>query len=269
MNDIIVRTDMQFQTKELNDAVKGLSKAFQNIDKNRRDACLILWRLEDGKKYEKDGFKSLADFAETIGIDKSSAHRMADAGRVYDSKVPEIAEYANKAGYTAASAVASMLKDKEQSKVLEEAIKDKTIDENMTVNDVKAWKANKIATTKKETVLPRYNILGYYVSSKGEYEKIDLSDTTIEDLTESYISGRTCDIKNLNVKNSDGKIVKKVTVALMEDGAMLSFSTEKVKENKAGKPKAKKSLDDMTPEEAAEWFASKGLKVTFTNVSEG
>lgn len=266
MNDIIVRTDMQFQAKELNDAVKGLSRAFQNIDKNRRDACLILWRLEDGKKYEKDGFKSLADFAETIGIDKSSAHRMADAGRVYDSKVPEIAEYANKAGYTAAATVASMLKDKDQAKVLEESIKDKTLDENMKVDDVKAWKANKIAATKKETVLPRYNIRGYYVSSKGEYEKVYLPDTTIEDLTESYISGRTCDIKNLNVKNSDGKIVKKVTVALMEDGAMLSFSSEKVKENKAGKPKAKKSLDDMTPEEFQAWAAERGMTITFSKV---
>ena len=122
---------------------------------------------------------------------------------------------------------------------------------------------------RSEEVLPRYNIHGYYVSCKGDFEAIDIEDTTIEDLTDSYISGRMCDIKNLNVKNSDGKIVKKVTVALMEDGAMLSFSSEKVKENKAGKPKAKKSLDDMTPEEAAQWFASKGLKVTFTNVSEG
>ena len=80
-NAIIIRTDKQFEEKALNDAVKGLAKAFTNIDKNRRDACLIMWRLEDGKKFEKDGFKSLQEFAETIGIDKSSAHRMADAGR--------------------------------------------------------------------------------------------------------------------------------------------------------------------------------------------
>ena len=122
---------------------------------------------------------------------------------------------------------------------------------------------------KKEEVLPRFNIHGFFVSSKGGYEAIELSATTIEDLTRSYIAEHNADIKNLNVKNSDGKIVKKVTVALMDDGSLLSYSAEKVNDKKAGKPKAKKSLDDMTPEEAAEWFASKGLKVTFTNVSEG
>lgn len=150
---IMIRTEKTFQAKELNDAVKGLQKAFTNIDKNRRDACLIMWRLEDGKKYEKDGFKSLFDFAESIGIDKSTAHKMADAGRVYDSKNPAIAQFANDAGYTVAANIASMLKDTDQEKALSEAIDAKEVTPDMTVDKVKAWKADAVKASKPVKVL--------------------------------------------------------------------------------------------------------------------
>ena len=151
--DIIIRTEKVFQAKELNDAVKGLQKAFTNIDKNRKDACLIMWRLEDGKKYEKDGFKSLQDFAESIGIDKSTAHKMADAGRAYDSKIPAIAQFANDAGYTVAANIASMLKDTDQEKALSEAIDAQEVTPDMTVDKVKAWKADAVKASKPEKVL--------------------------------------------------------------------------------------------------------------------
>lgn len=173
-NAIIIRTDKQFEEKALNDAVKGLAKAFTNIDKNRRDACLIMWRLEDGKKFEKDGFKSLQEFAETIGIDKSSAHRMADAGRVYDSKIPEIAEFAEKAGYTAASKVASMVKNEKQEKALADAIKNGDVNPNMTVEKIGAWKAEAINSTESEKVLPKYKIEGEVNKNPFDYESIEL-----------------------------------------------------------------------------------------------
>ena len=41
----------------------------------------------------------------------------------------------------------------------------------------------------------------------------------------------------------------------------------KVKEAKPAK-KAKKSLDDMTPEEFQAWAAERGMTITFTNVTE-
>lgn len=256
MNEIMVRTDKTFQAKELNDAVKGLSKAFQNIDKNRKDACLIMWRLEDGKKYEQDGFKSLFEFAETIGIDKSTAHKMADAGRVYDSKVPEIAQFADKAGYTVAANVASMLKDEGQAKKLEEAIKDKSLNENMTVDKVKTWKADAIAQNKPTKVLPKFEVFGVHGNgNQFHYDFIELEN--VEELSKAIKAGvvELAEIKWTVYVNA-------------ETGDMLRIRTEKVKKEAKPAKKAKKSLDDMTPEEAAEWFASKGLKVTFTNVTE-
>lgn len=173
-NAIMIRTDKTFQAKELNDAVKGLQKAFTNIDKNRKDACLIMWRLEDGKKYEKDGFKSLQDFAESIGIDKSTAHKMADAGRAYDSKIPAIAQFANDAGYTVAANIASMLKDSDQEKALSEAIESKEVTADMTVDKVKAWKADAIKSSKPEKVLPKYKVEGEVNKNPFGYESIEI-----------------------------------------------------------------------------------------------
>lgn len=242
--DIIVRTDTTFKSKDLNNAVKSFDKFFSGINKNWRDACILMHRLADGKKYEEDGFKSIADFAVTIGIEKSTAHHMADAGMVYDSKNPTVAKFAEDAGYTKASKVASIVKEGKEEE-LAKAIEEGEIGASDTVDSISSWKADRAAKAKKEEVLPRFNIHGYYVSSKGEFEKIDLQETTIEDLTESYISGRNCDIKNLNVKNSDGKIVKKVTVALMDDGAMLSYAAEKVKKAKV----TVKSVKKMTKAE--------------------
>lgn len=262
MNEIMVRTDKTFQAKELNDAVKGLSKAFQNIDKNRKDACLIMWRLEDGKKYEKDGFKSLFDFAETIGIDKSTAHKMADAGRVYDSKVPEIAQFADKAGYTVAANVASMLKDEGQAKKLEEAIKDKSLNENMTVDKVKTWKADAIAQNKPTKVLQKVEVWGTYGNGNSfHYDAIELEN--VEELTDDFIKVGTVDLSTSDTPEKWTVYINRLSLE------MLRIHTEKVKkEAKPAKKPAKKSLDDMTPEEFQAWAAERGMTITFTNVTE-
>lgn len=250
MNEIMVRTDKTFQAKELNDAVKGLSKAFQNIDKNRKDACLIMWRLEDGKKYEQDGFKSLFEFAETIGIDKSTAHKMADAGRVYDSKVPEIAQFADKAGYTVAANVASMLKDKEQAKKLEDAIKDNSLNENMTVDKVKTWKADAIAQNKPAKVLAKFEVFGVHGNgNQFHYDSVELEN--VEELSKTIKAGvvELAEIKWTVYVNA-------------ETGDMLRIRTEKVK--KEAKPAKKaKSSKEMTKEELIALAESMGMKVSF------
>lgn len=259
MNEIMVRTDKTFQAKELNDAVKGLSKAFQNIDKNRKDACLIMWRLEDGKKYEKDGFKSLFEFAETIGIDKSTAHKMADAGRVYDSVVPEIAQFADKAGYTVAANIASMLKDTKQTETLKDAIIDKSLNEDMTVDKVKSWKADAIAQNKPEKVLVKYEIDFTVFKSNGaqgyHYDAIEFENVSeFEGVAWGSVS----------IPNGG-----KVKIGVYPDGTVVKVnSMDKIKkESKPVKP-VKKSLDDMTPEELQAWAKSKGLNITFSNVNE-
>lgn len=251
MNEITIRTERTFQAKELNDAVKGLFKAFQNIENNRKDACLIMWRLENGKKYEKDGFKSLFEFAETIGIDKSTAHKMADAGRVYDSKVPAIAQFADKAGYTIAANVASMLKDDNQVKKLEEAINDKSLNEDMTVEKVKAWKATAIAQNKPDKVLPKFEV----DVKKANGDTVHYDAIELENVTEIEGLQKVGMVKRGDNSSPCAVYIDSVTL----ETVVVQYT--KAKATKA--PKASKPAKDITKEELIAMAEKMGLKISF------
>ena len=255
MNEITIRNEAHFKSPDLNNAVKSFDKFFSGINKNWRDACILMHRLADGKKYELDGFKSIAEFAETIGIEKSTAHKMADAGLVYDSKNPAIAQFASDAGYTKASKVASIVKDGKESE-LAKAIEEGEINAGDSVSEIASWKATKTLQSKTEKVLPKFEVFGVHGNgNQFHYDAIELEN--VEELAKAIKAGvvELAEIKWTVYVNAD-------------TGDMLRIRTEKVKKEAKPAKKAKKSLDDMTPEEAAEWFASKGLKVTFTNVTE-
>lgn len=255
MNEITIRNEAHFKSPDLNSAVKSFDKFFSGINKNWRDACILMHRLADGKKYELDGFKSIADFAETIGIEKSTAHKMADAGLVYDSKNPAIAQFASDAGYTKASKVASIVKEGKEAE-LAKAIEGGEISAGDSVSEIASWKATKTLQSKAEKVLPKFEVFGVHGNgNQFHYDAIELEN--VEELSKAIKAGvvELAEIKWAVYVNA-------------ENGDMLRIRTEKVKKEAKPAKKAKKSLDDMTPEEAAEWFAAKGLKVTFTNVTE-
>lgn len=260
--EIVIRTNNTFKSAELNNAVKSFDKFFSGINKNWRDACILMHRLADGKKYEADGFKSVADFAETIGIAKSTAHHMCDAGMVYDSKVPTIAQFADKAGYTKASKIASIVKEG-KSEELAKAIEDGEISADDTVAELTSWKATKAAQAKGDKVLPKFEVFG--VHGNGDtfhYDAIELEN--VQELSERHVKVGSFDI------GSTGDSQKWTVYANIETGTMLRLRVEKVK--KEAKPKASKvkmSLDDMSPDEFKAWAEAHGMKITFTNVTEG
>lgn len=66
--------------------LSGAAKLAGSIETIRREQAVILNRIQTTKLYEKDGFKSLAEYAETIGLNKSNAHALAAAGKVYADK---------------------------------------------------------------------------------------------------------------------------------------------------------------------------------------
>lgn len=245
MEAMVIRTDRQFEEKALNDAVKGLAKAFTNIDKNIKDACIIMWRLEDGKKFEKDGFKSLADFAETIGIEKSSAHRMADAGRVYDSKVPSIAQFASNAGYTATSKLASMVKNEEQEKALATAIENEEIKPEMTVQKIGEWKAEKIQSMTPEKVLPKFKVDGEINGKAFLYDSIEIE---LVPEIEGFVKVGTFDF--ITGKDKEGKETteKRAVYASPITSEICWIHAEKVKKEKKASVKSVKG-NNFTVEE--------------------
>ena len=250
-NEIIIRSNTTFKSNDLNNAVKSFDKYFSGINKNWRDACILMHRLADGKKYEEDGFKSIADFAETIGIEKSTAHKMADAGMVYDSKVPAIAQFADKAGYTKASKVASIVKDG-KSEELARAIEDGEISADDTVNDITAWKATKAVQAKGDKVLPKFEV--DVKKSNGDtihYDAIELENVAeIDGLQKVGMVKRG--------ENSSPCAVYIDTVTL--ETTVIQYTKVKVQKADVKKPKAAKQ---MTKEELIALAESMGMKVSF------
>lgn len=259
--EITIRNDAKFKSSDLNNAVKSFDKFFSGINKNWRDACILMHRLADGKKYEEDGFKSIADFAETIGIEKSTAHKMADAGLVYDSKNPAIAKFAADAGYTKASKVASIVKEGKEED-LAKAIEGGEIKAGDSVTDIASWKATKKLQSKEEKVLPKFEVWGVHGNGNGfHYDSIELEN--VEELSKIHVKVGSFEMEESGVP------VKWYVYASMETGAMLRIRYEKVKkETKPAKKPIKKSLDDMTPEEFQAWAEARGMHISFTNIAE-
>ena len=256
-NAMVIRTDRVFQEKALNDAVRGLAKAYTNIEKNKKDACLILWRLEDGKKYETDGFKSLEEFAQTIGIEKSTAHRMADAGRVYDSKIPEIAQFASDAGYTSAAKLASMVKNEEQEKTLAESIKNGDITPDMTVDKISAWKADATSGKRKDKVLSKYHVSGFQYKAEGmlylDYDAIEIE--MIPEIDGFVKVGAYEGEKGID---KEGNIIREKwnVYASPKTAEIVAFTADKVKKERKTETKVK-SIKDYSLEELEEMLKLK------------
>ena len=252
-NEIIIRTTNTFKSADLNNAVKSFDKFFSGINKNWRDACILMYRLADGKKYEADGFKSIAEFAETIGIEKSTAHKMADAGMVYDSKVPTIAQFADKAGYTKAAKVASIVKDGKGNE-LAKAIEDGEISADDTVSELTSWKATKAAQSKGDKVLPKFEVWGVY----GDGDTFHYDSIELENVTEISAAVK---VGSFDMTFEDGKASQKWLVyADTTSGNMLRLRYEKAPKVKAPKTKSAK---DITKEELIALAESMGMKVSF------
>lgn len=248
-NEIIIRSNTTFKSADLNNAVKSFDKFFSGINKNWRDACILMHRLADGKKYEADGFKSVAEFAETIGIEKSTAHKMADAGMVYDSKVPAIAQFADKAGYTKASKVASIMKEG-KSEELAKAIDNGEISPDDSVNEISSWKATKAAQAKGDKVLPKFEV----DVKKSNGDTVHYDSIELENVTEVDGLQKVGMVKRGENASPCAVYIDPVTL----ETVVIQYS--KVK--KAPKPKTK-SAKEITKEDLISMAEAMGMKITF------
>lgn len=56
----------------------------------RREQAIILDRIQSTELYKKDGFKSLAEYGDTIGLGKSTTYALSRVGHIYnDKKAPD------------------------------------------------------------------------------------------------------------------------------------------------------------------------------------
>ena len=167
-NAIIIRSENQFKSKALNTATAGLAKAFKNIESGRKDACAILAKIERNQSYKEDGFKSLAEYAETIGINKSLAHKMENAGRMLISEDETIKTFANNTDFSKLAILSSA-----DEKDLKKAIEDGSLTSESTQAEVKEIKANMKAEG-KDKVLSKYKVKGEIGNTDFEYDAIEV-----------------------------------------------------------------------------------------------
>lgn len=170
-SEIIIRTNNTFKSKELTKATSGLADCFNSANKAYKEACVILAKVEANKAYKEDGFASLAEYAELIGLNKSAAHKMENAGRLILSENPVIRDFAAKADYSKLSLLASEDED-EVAKAVEKG----ELTADSTAANVKAWKAARPVKEGKEKVLPEYEV--HIVFGNGRM--LDIERTSLE-----------------------------------------------------------------------------------------
>lgn len=100
-NSIITITELnpaisrKFKDHRLADATNRIATIYMDaakfVDTKNREIASILAEVMEEKSYEKDGFKSVGDYAKDVfGINRQNAYSLASAGKVYnDKKAPE------------------------------------------------------------------------------------------------------------------------------------------------------------------------------------
>lgn len=140
-------TSRKFKDPRLAEATKKIAAIYTDaakfVDTKNREIASILAEVMEAKSYEKDGFKSVGDYAKEIfGINRQNAYSLATAGKVYNDK-------------NAPAALKSMTPSKlaEVAKVPADILK-KAIDDGKITADTtqKALREFAAATAKPEKV---------------------------------------------------------------------------------------------------------------------
>ena len=230
--EIIIRTNNTFKSKDLTKATLGLADCFNSANKAYKDACVILAKVEANKSYKDDGFSSLAEYAELIGLNKSAAHKMENAGRLILSDNPIIRDFAAKADYSKLSLLAS-----EDEDDVAEAVEKGELSTESTAANVKAWKAARPVKEGKEKVVPTFHIVGAALTVKGKKDiDVTIGIASPADWAREYDSTALVS----TVKDADGTTHY---LALTADGSMFNYTAERVKAEKKGKKAAPVAFD--------------------------
>lgn len=161
---VAIRSADSFKTPFVREAVNtiyglqaGLNKRVDDFKKAeeiaRKETAKLLYQISEKKLYKTEGFKSLAEFAETIGIKKSEAHKLADSGRLIANTNDKVREYAEKASLSNMRELASV-----SPLEVTKAIENGDITPDSTVQEIKAWKAK--VNPAKPKVVDRMDYVG-------------------------------------------------------------------------------------------------------------
>ena len=91
ITELTPATSRKFKDPRLTEATKRIAAIYTDaakfVDTKNREIASILAEVMESKAYEKDGFKSVGDYAkEVFGINRQNAYSLAAAGKVYNDK---------------------------------------------------------------------------------------------------------------------------------------------------------------------------------------
>lgn len=147
-------TSRKFKDPRLTEATKRIAAIYTDaakfVDTKNREIASILAEVMEAKSYEKDGFKSVGDYAkEVFGINRQNAYSLASAGKVYND---QNAPAALKAMTPSKLAEVAKL----PTETLTKAISDGKITAESTQKDLRDFASSVTAKTDKVEILNNY-----------------------------------------------------------------------------------------------------------------
>lgn len=256
-NEIMLKSvQPTFKSKDLNTATTAIYDAYHKLNttatETRKTVAIILARVERKQAYKADGFKSLEEYAEQIGLKKSNAHKLKDAGRLLDSKDETVRNFANATDYSKLAILSSAGED-----AVKDAVTKGELKPEQTQDAIRAWKDKYNATTDKPKVVPTWHITGIeYGMGLHNTPFSNNIDTTIgianpRDYAREYDNDMECAAVTF------GATGNKVYIATKANGtSAMRYTATKVKTPKSN-TKASKTLDPkaMSDEQLAAMIA--------------
>lgn len=142
----------EFKDERLTQATAKIARIYSNAlkyaDEKNREISTVLAEVAEQKSYEKDGFKSVADYAyKTFGIARQNAYALANAGKVYnDETTPDSIKEFSPSKLVELNGVAR--------ETIEQAIQDGTISKDTTQKGLRDFaKANRQDKKESKTVV--------------------------------------------------------------------------------------------------------------------
>lgn len=176
-NTLTIRTNCNFENKDLNAATAAIAKCAGNLKANYNRICVILAQVYKKETYKKGGFENLKDYGVYIGIPENMVYKLKDAGMIFDSEDEVIKGFAKGLTATAANTLKSVKPEE-----LKKAILDGELKSGSTVEELKAWKSKpKSKSTDNEgdaKVLKQYAVDTWVIDSKkyNHYDKIAIEN---------------------------------------------------------------------------------------------
>lgn len=216
-NELTIRTNCTFKNERLNALTAEMAQNAAAAVNNVKAICSTLAVIEANQLYKDDGFKSLAEYAETIGLDKSRAHKMENAGRLINSEREKIKELAAGMDWSKLTILSSAGED-----AIEAGIDAEEITPDMTQDAVRVWKdARKSSGNGKDKVLKRYLYAGIYIPANGA-QVVIAEEATREDFIDNWFKGAAVDKKTATVRVNDKMTISR-TLVLDENGNMALY----------------------------------------------